>query len=234
MSPKTVMVAEDIPATTGTTFAAYQNSGLEATRTVSFDLQGPWDFTQKSGDAIFRSRLVKLSQSPAREQFPEAAYAEEVFPSVQSGEVPLFNFVGRSTKAISVYGQSSEDSTGAATYKRYTNPERLLVFPLTIGNSWKDTIAAKNTPTIKYVITRSVVARGEILTPAGAFFDCFMVRAIREPVGAGKQTERTVMYVWWAPGIGPVAAVGSQAGETKMLFTQAAYVWRLQSYRIAK
>ncbi len=234
LSPKTKIVAQDIPVTTGTTFAAYQNSGLEATRTVSFDVKGPWDFTQRSGDAIFRSRLVKVSQAPANGQFPEADYAEEVFPSVQSGDVPLFNFISRSASALSVYGQSSVDSDGTPTFKRYTNPERLLVFPAAVGSSWTDTIASKDTPARKYTVARTVVARGEVLTPAGAFFDCLMVRVVREPVAAGKQTERTVMYVWWAPGIGPVAAVGSQAGETKTLFTQAAYIWRLQSYNIKK
>lgn len=232
LSPKTTLVAADLPVGFGTSFQAYQNRGGDTARTVSFDLKGPWDFTKSGDDMVVRSRIIKVSQAPAHEHFTSATYAEEVLPTVQTGGDASYNFVAMSTSALTAYGQSSGVADGGPRYKQYTKPERLLVFPLTVGSNWQDTVVADNSPGQSYSIARRVVAQGQVKTPAGVFFDCFMVRVTREPTGAGGREARTIMYVWWAPNIGPVAAVGSQPGEKKLVFTDAAYVFRLKSYKV--
>jgi hypothetical protein len=231
--PKSKMTAADVPLGFGTTYEAYQNKGMIEGVAVKSDLQGPWDFTAAGNDAIVKSTLVKVSQATDYKLFTSASYAEKVLPSDFTGGFTSFNFGAISDKALFVYGQSVTSVDKEAKVKVYAHPERLLVFPLAVGTSWSDVVTVQGSPPTTFDIARRVVARGEVKTPAGDFVDCFMVRAIKQAREPGAVATRTVMYTWWAPGVGPVAAIGGQPGEATLTLKEADYMFRLKSYKVS-
>lgn len=231
--PKKSRTDIDIPVTAGTSYTVYQNS-LEEDFVVAFTGDGPWDFTKGPTGVKVKSVLVNKTDAAAYKEFGEAKYAEKVFPSVFSGGSTIYNFTSITPTSLNSYGQSSTPGWTGPTIKTYDRPERLLKFPLSIGDEWTDTITVAETRPVVIKLERKVIARGQVKVPAGSFFNCFMVRLIRTTRTTGEsQPTRTIMYFWWAPDVGLVAAVGSQSDETQMYFKQADYVVRLQSYKIA-
>lgn len=235
--PKTTLSDKDIPTQPGTTYSSYQSATNAAAVSVSFNLKGPWDFTAGPKDVIVRSRLVQKIDAINNDGFSEASYAEKVLPSDYTGGFTAYNYASISKKSLNSYGQSFSPGISGPIIKKFDRPERLLVFPVRVGDAWKDTVSVKasdqETTPIVMNIERTVVARGQVKVPAGAFFDCFLVRVIKYvKAGEGASPEKTILYVWWAPGIGPVAAIGSQQNEKALVFSQADYVFRLKSYNI--
>jgi hypothetical protein len=230
--PKTSLTAADIPLGPGTSYVAYQNKTTIDGAAVKFDPQGPWDFTATGDDAVVKSSLIKVGQAANHNLFPGATYAEKVLPSDFTGGFTSYNFGGESDAALFVFGQSVTPADNGTKIKRYERPERLLVFPLVVGKSWSDVITVKDGVTTTFDVVRKVLARGEVKTAAGTFTDCFLVRSIRQMREPGAAATRTVIYTWWAPGVGPVAAIGGQPGEKSLILTQADYMFRLKTYKI--
>jgi hypothetical protein len=231
--PQKTLTDVDIPVTAGTSYTAYQNSPGEQAA-VSFSSQGPWDFSSGSTAVEVKSVLVNKTSAAAYKQFAEAKYAEKVLPSAFTNDSTTYNFTAVTTASLSSYGQSVVPGPDGPIAKTYNHPERLLKFPVEVGDEWTDTITTAEEDPVIYKLSRTVVARGQVKVPAGSFPNCFMVKLIRTAKVTGvSQPTRTIMYFWWAPDVGLVAAIGSQPDETQMYFKQADYVFRLKSCKIA-
>ncbi len=230
--PVTTLTDIDIPVTEGTEYIAYQNP-VDRQIAVSFTKDGPWDFTGEPVGVQVKSALVKKTSAAAFKQFGGAKYAEKVIPSDFTNGFTTYNFAAISPSSLDSYGQSTTPGPDGPIVKTYDKPERLLKFPVSVGDTWTDTITTTEKEPVVYELKREVVARGQVKVPAGSFFNCFMVRLTRTVKSAGDtQPTRTIMYFWWAPDVGLVAAVGSQPDETQMYFTQADYLFRLKSYKV--
>lgn len=249
---KKQLSSEDIPLTYGSTFQSYVNTANYPVA-VSFDLKGPWDFREgPTGDSV-NSVLVKRSQAINTASYKQATTVEKVLPSSFTLDFTVFNFIGKDAKAIYSYGQDYLPKGAGSKQLEFEKPERLLVFPLTVGKSWIDELKIKDSKEksidtgqpepehgseVDQVVRKQVVARGQVRVPAGTFYNCFMVKVVRTVKAVPHDTQEfgqdttTIMYIWWAPDVGPVAVVSSLAGETSNEFTQAQYFSRLKDYRI--
>ncbi|MFA5867772.1 MAG: hypothetical protein WC891_07425 [Actinomycetota bacterium] len=232
--PSTSLTDLDIPAVAGTEYTVYQNP-VDESVSVSFTKDGPWDFTEGPTGINVKSRLVKKTAAAAYKKFVEAKYAEKVLPSAFTNDFTTYNFAAITQSSLNSYGQSVTPGPDGPMVKTYDKPERLLKFPVNVGDEWTDTITTTEQPPVVFELNRKVVARGQVKVPAGSFFNCFMVRLIRTAKTTDEtQPTRTIMYFWWAPDVGLVAAVGSQPDETEMFFRQADYIIRLKSYKIGE
>jgi hypothetical protein len=232
--PQKTLTDIDIPTTAETSYIAYQSSSGEQFA-VSFSSQGPWDFSAGSTGVEVKSVLVEKTNAAAYKKFTKAKYAEKVLPSAFTNDFTAYNFTAITTASLSSYGQSVTPGPDGPIVKTYNHPERLLKFPAKVGDAWSDTITAVEEDPVVIELSRKVIARGQVKVPAGSFPNCFMVRLIKTARVAGEsQPTRTIMYFWWAPDVGLVAAVGSQPDETQTYFTQADYVFRLKSYKVKR
>ncbi len=231
--PSTSLTDLDIPVAQGTEYAVFQNP-VDEEVAVSLTKDGPWDFTDGPTDVIVKSKLVKKTDAAANARFGQAKYAEMVLPSSFTGGFTTYNYAAITPASLNSYGQSFAPGPDGPIVKTYDKPERLLKFPVKIGDEWTDVITTNEKPPVTFELNRKVIARGQVKVPAGSFFNCFMVRLIRTVRTTGEtQPTKTIMYFWWAPDVGVVAAVGSQPDEKEMFFSQADYLIRLKSYRIA-
>jgi hypothetical protein len=230
--PKASLTDSDIPSAAGTSYTAYQNPLGEPVE-VTFSNTGPWDFSRGPTSVTVKSVLVRKDGAAANKQFPEADYAEKVLPSSFTSGFTAYNYTSLDTSSLSSYGQSVTPGPDGPIVKTYDKPERLLKLPAGVGDEWTDVITLAEKEPVVITLNRKVIARGQVKVPAGSFYDCFMVRLLKTVKAGESQPSRTIMYFWWAPNVGLVAAIGSQPDETKMSFTQADYLFRLKSYKIA-
>jgi hypothetical protein len=232
-APKKVFVSADIPVGIGTVYEAYQNNPGGDTVKINIGVQGPWDFSAGPSAVVVKSQIIKVDKSADHNAFPEATYAEKIFASDFTGGAVAYNFASLNESSLQSYGQSVAPKGKESVFKRFTKSERLLVFPLRVGDKWTDTMKIEGETGNGYGVAKEVVARGSVKVPAGLFFDCFMVKITKTTTGIDGSKIRSLIYTWWAPGTGLVAAAGSNPGEDKAYFNQAAYLFRLKSYKIA-
>lgn len=231
--PKKALTSEDIPSKVGTSYIVWQNAAGGQTSKIDFDLEGPWDFSTGPKDTLVKSVIVNKTKAAGSSDYKGAAYAEKVLPADSTDEFTLYNYVSKSKEALCSYGQSATPGPDGPIIKTYDKPERLLRFPVSVGASWRDTIKTNEKETVIITIERTVVARGQMTVPAGTFFNCFMVRVKRTIKTDGGEPTTSMMYIWYAPDVGPVAAVGHQSSESTKPFKEADYVFRLRDYKIA-
>ena len=232
--PQKTLTSEDIPSKVGTSYIVWQNAAGGQAVKVDFDMEGPWDFSNGPKDTSVKSMLVDKKKAAGAEHYGEATYAEKVLPSGPTDGFTSYNYVSKSKEALCSYGQSATPGQDGPIIKTYDKPERLLKFPVSVGKSWRDTIKTNEKETVVITIERAVVARGMVTVPAGTFYNCFMVRIKRTIKAAGSEPTKSMMYIWYAPDVGPVAAVGRQSYESTKLFKDADYVFRLKEYKIAE
>lgn len=231
-APKKVFVSADIPVGVGTVYEAYQNNPGGDTAKINISAEGPWDFSAGPSAVVVKSQIVKVSKGADYNAFPEATYVEKIFASEFTGGAIAYNFASLSASSLQSFGQSVAPKGKESVFKRFTKSERLLVFPLRVGDKWTDTMKIEGESGSGYEIAKEVVSRGSVKVPAGLFFDCFMVRITKTTLSNDGSKIRSLIYTWWAPGTGLVAAAGSNPGEEKQYFDQAAYLFRLKSYKI--
>jgi hypothetical protein len=230
--PKKALTSADIPTGTGTSYTAYQNSP-DVSYELSFSGEGPWDFSRGPAAAKVKSVIIDKKAGASFKSFSQATYAEKVLPSEFTSGYTAYNFASKSSSSLNSYGQSFTPGPDGPIANAYERPERLLKFPVRVGDEWTDTIKAEGENPVTIKLNRKVIARGQVKVPAGSFFNCFMIRLIKTAeTGEGTQATRSIMYFWWAPDVGLVAAVGSLPDETETFFKRADYVFRLKSYEV--
>lgn len=230
---KKQLTADDIPLNRGSYFESFVNNSQDPVN-VSFALQGPWDLSRGPTDGIVKSRLIAPSAAQDHKKYPQAQVVEEVLPTDFTLDFTIFNYNGKSDKALVSYGQNWDPKEKFGEPLVYKEPERLLRFPLKVGDSWTDRIVVEGESRVRQVVKREVVSRGQVKVPAGTFYDSFLVRITRTVKSEGGEDSRTIIYTWWVEGVGPVAVISSQVGETSPVFKQADYVSRLRRYRISE
>lgn len=230
---KQELTAGDIPITMGSRFESYVNQ-QEVPVDVSFRLEGPWDFTRGPSDGVVKSQIVALDSVPYYRRYPDAKVVEKVLPTDYTLGFTAHNYIKETDDGVFIYGQSTYPTGDFAEPLVYDEPERLLKFPLRVGDAWTDKLKIEGEARISQVVVKTVVARGQVVVPAGTFFNCFMIRIVRTVEAEQGADTRTIMYIWWAPDVGPVAVINSQTDELDLAFGTANYFSRLKSYSIAK
>ena len=228
---KKQLTAEDIPLNKGSYFESYVNYSGEPVK-VNFSLKGPWDLTKGPTDGLVRSRLVGKDSVVDHEKYPHAQIVEEVLPTDFTLGFTAFNYNAKTDKALLSYGQNWDPKEKFGDPLVYKEPEHLLRFPVTVGASWTDELTVEGEKKVRQIVKREVVSRGQVKVPAGTFYNCFLIRITRTVKTDYGDDSRTILYMWWAQDIGPVAVMASQVDETSLVFKQADYVSRLRRYRI--
>lgn len=229
--PKTELVPEDVPVRSGTTYETYSNDPNKTTDVaVSFDLKGPWDFSEGPTDAVMESVFVAKAKAADAKQYPQAKLAEKVLPNRLTSDFTTYNFVSVEERALLLYGQSSSPPFPEIKPRVYDKPERLLVFPLKVGTRWTDTFKVSAGTDTTVTARKAVLARGAVTVPAGAF-DCYLVQITRMVKEEGETTKQYV-YVWWSADVGPVAWIIGEPDGARQTFKRADYFYRLKSYKV--
>lgn len=210
----------DLPLATGTVLE--YGASLPGARTqVSFDIDGPWDFSRQTASATLTTEYIDLDDSPAAEEFPGAALVSRYS---WKGSTRPDEYVYQSLEDDSwrVFGRS--DETGDNLIE-LSGTSRALLFPLSVGDNWTDsyvetTDGVDRDVTVEY----EALTRNTIELPAGDY-DAFLVRARVTDVGPD-DTATAIVYTWFAPGVGRVAEIVSSSGETAETFAVAdAFYW---------
>lgn len=230
--PVTELKSKDIPVGVGTEYEAFQNTPGGGAVPVKIEARGPWDFTQGPALVAVKSRIIGLKKAVDSEAFPGATYAEQIIASDYTGGSEAYNFAALSAGALESFGQSVKPKGRESIAKRFTKSERLLVFPMRVGDKWTDTMSIDGDAGSGYTVDKEVIARGEVKVPAGVFFDCFMVRITKTAAISDGTKTKSIIYAWWAPGVGLVAAAGGRPDDENIFFTDAVYLFRLKSYKV--
>lgn len=233
---KSELTAEDIPLKEGTKYETYANDpGKTPNVRVSFNLEGPWDFSKGPTDIVMKSVIIKKNKTADAKQFPEAKLAEKILPSSLTARFTVYNFTTLSDQALLLYGQSSAPGVPEFKPRKYDRPERLLKFPLKVGTRWSDTFQVAGEPPTMVTADKKVISQGTVVLPAGTFRDCFLIqikRTSRRPLEGKELESKQIIYVWWAPGVGPVAWIIGPSDGIEEKFNQADYFFRLKSYEV--
>ncbi len=233
IGPKKELTSKDIPLGVGTSYESYANIS-EGPINVSFNNDGPWDFSKGPKEGVVKSKLIKKEKAPEYKRFPRAQVVEQVLPSDFTRGFSIYNFIDSTDEKLVSYGQNWSPKETYGKVLLFEEPERLLKFPLKVGDSWTDKLKIQGEGKVSQVVEKEVVSRGQVVVPAGTFHNCFMVRIKRTVKADVGGDSWTIMYMWWAPDIGPVAVINSQVGEKSNIFKQADYFSRLKKYKIAK
>lgn len=233
---KSELEAEDIPLKEGTKYETYANySEKTPVVKVSFNLKGPWDFSKGPTDVVMKSIIIKKSKASDAKQFPKAKVAERVLASSLTAGFTVYNFTSLTDEALLLYGQSSSPKVPDFKARTYDRPERLLKFPLKVGTRWRDTFQVAGDPPTTVRADKKVVSQNTVILPNYTFRGCFLIqikRTTTRPIDGEEAKSKQIIYVWWAPEVGPVAWIIGEPNGVKETFKQADYFFRLKSYEV--
>lgn len=116
--------------------------------------------------------------------------------------------------------------------RTYSGGVGVLRFPIDVGSTWTETYTqTEDGNSVDITAENTVLARGRVRVPAGAFNDCYLVQN-KVTVSAGRGATVTWDYIWFVPGVGRVAEIVSQPAEKKEVFRTARSFYRLQEYHL--
>ncbi|NMB76747.1 MAG: hypothetical protein GYA21_16645 [Myxococcales bacterium] len=185
-----------------------------------------WDLTaQLSGDHSVLVELRPLTGLWFAPEFPGATYAAQL-----RDDSNLLGVFEASDDALLLRGVASPQDDYTRTLLKYSEPIRVLSFPLRVGAAWtsESVISGQASGVYSYYYEKyenQVDARGELATP----YDTFPVLRIRvsltRTVGTVVTTSRSFVFVTEC--FGSIAAIHSRDYESEVEFTRASEVRRL-------
>lgn len=225
----------DYPTTVGleTRYFASKEAATEQATVppvqVSFNLEGPWDFSQGPTDSEMVMTIVDKNKSPDMASFPNTNLVERY----DFGQLYDDSFRLNDQNGLSSAGEVNHFliSKVPATFT-YTPPWLELKYPAKKGLTWQDTFQDLETgfggdAPYQVIHTSKVISVNQVKTPFKSYDKCFLVqRRVEEQKLGG--TEVTYAYRWYVPNVGQVAQIKSVVGETNEVFTQAQRFWRLK------
>jgi len=222
---------EQFPAAIGTELTYYVTQNA----TISFDFQGPWDFSRYTSANTGEHAILAASAAPGAERFPQADSALRMTQS-QYPDLTVYFFRKQTPSSLFYYGYYSKQA-GVVTHSQ---PVREYIFPLAIGATWTDEytytpVAAPVAQAFRVDVkhTHTVVGWGPISLPAGRFESSVMIQNKMDTRPSMGQGGHTWTYYWLVPRLGYVAGIMSKLNEPQELFTTGTYVWALKSYKVA-
>lgn len=217
------ITSDDLPADVGNR-KEYAANKPGTTADVSFDLDGPWDFSDGPDSLTLTLALISKDTAPGEEQFSEATIAARSSWEPRTGEIE-YSFQEINNQAWLSYGHSGRNESMAT----YSSPSRILVFPASVGKSWVDVYERpENGEVAEIVAENEVVAYGRLTVPAGSFSAYLLQRKITTVTG--RSSSATWNYLWIVPGVGMAAEVVSMPDERLEVFKKAYSFYRLKEY----
>lgn len=217
------VTAVDLPTKIGSRLVYAANkpgTGVD----VSFDLDGPWDFTDGPDSLKLTIAQISKETAPGENRFPDATIAARSSWEPRTDQVE-YSFQEVNDQAWLSYGHSGRGESMVA----YSSPSRILIFPASVGRSWVDVYdQTENGKVAEIVAENSIVAYNKITVPAGAFPAYLLQRKITSVTDGS--TSVTWDYLWIVPGIGMAAEMVSMPGERLEAFRKAYSYYRLKEY----
>lgn len=200
---------------------------------VSFNLEGPWDFSQGPTDETLIVTTKNASNDPNHADFPGATYV--TYKGWQYGTDS--RFYSKDTNIVQEHGWV-EDVTylGRNIYiYKYDVPNFLVCFPIKVGQVWENnfSIIRDGKPIATTSRKKTVISKNRLVVPAGTYDDAYLVQV------KGSQTFEGVNktfcnYIWYIPYIGMVVYIGSLDNEPNEVYVQAQLFERLKFTTYAK
>ena len=230
-----VFTMNDWPTTVGLETRYFANKAYDANYNplppapISFNLQGPWDFSNGPTEDEVVSTIVDKSRATDAANFPGANLVERT----DVGEMYDDAFFNNNTGGLNLPGESNHYMISKVpTIYTYGPGYYYLKYPLKKGLTWTDTYKTTESgfgagAPSDLVRASKVIAVNQIKTPFKSYDRCFLVQSRREQHWPDK-TEVTYWYGWVVPNVGIVVEVKSVNGETNEVFTSAQRFWRLK------
>ncbi|MBK5226343.1 MAG: hypothetical protein JJD96_07255 [Thermoleophilia bacterium] len=217
--------AADLPIDTNLQLE-FETNRPGTTTPVSFNLEGPWKFTNGPREATLTLAMSEKAMAPESKQFPEASVvAASSWDRGASGDEYIFQSKDDST--LYSYGRSFPD--GRVTV--YSAPSRALIFPIAPGDSWVDSYTEEGSgKPVEITAENTLLAKNRLTLPAGTFNAWLLQTRVTAKTG-GTTTTTTLDYTWFVPGIGRAAEIISMPNEHREVFSTARAFYRLKSYR---
>ena len=191
---------------------------------ISFNLDGPWDFSDGPDSLTLTLALILKMTAPGEGQFPEATMAAKSSWEPRTGEIE-YSFQEITDEAWLSYGHTGRNESMST----YSTPSRLLVFPATVDRSWVDVYErSENNEVAEIIAENEVIAFNRLTVPEGTFSAYLLQRKI--PTVTNKSSSLTWNYLWIVPGIGMAAEVVSLPDERQEVFDNAYSFYRLKEY----
>lgn len=218
-----VLTRDQIPTDTGRTSTGFINAQPVQ---VHFTLDGPWDFgSGPSGDTMART-IVDAGAAKNAAQFAGADRAVRITSSLFEAGGEQYEFLrtdGTAERALGVSFSWSDTST------LYDPPYRSRVFPLKVGDTWRDTYRLKNADGVTLTqVAYEALSCSTLTVPAGTYPHTMLLRSTAHGLSQQGQPLSVITYYWLSPGVGESAWITSQSNEQSRQFTTAANFFRLK------
>lgn len=217
------LFAGELPVSPGTSLT-YAVNDPGSTARVDFNLEGPWSFDDNETGAILRTTYLDPAEAPLADAFTGATSV--VLYEWESAAAPdEYIYQALDESSLKVFGRSDE----SAVKVMLEGTSRMLLFPMSTGNTWQDSYVEVSGDEQRDVsATSTVLAYDEIDLPAGTY-DAFLLQTRVVAVEDDGATD-VIVYTWFTPGIGRVAEIVSLPGEEDEVFTVAAAFFRLAAF----
>lgn len=216
------LTAADLTLEDGTV-AIFSANSTRAGADVSFDLEGPWDFSDGSDAFTMTMETLAASDAPFSDDFPDASIV--VYSSWEPALVEAkYSFQDLDDNAWRAYGEANENSVVT-----FSGPSRALLFPARVGDQWTDTYEKVEGDVVTGIVAENrIVSLNTLAVPAGEF-DAFLLQS-RITATRDRQSVTTWDYTWLVPGIGRAAEIVSLPDEKEAVFERAYIFYRLESH----
>lgn len=235
---ETTFSQEDYPTQVGTEIRYFTNKPFDDNLNplppvpVSFNLEGPWDFSEGPTENEVVKTVVERGQSPDAANFPDSKLVERIDGGTL-GHVDAY--YSNDPDGLKVWGSAGHAFISkVAGVSTFNPPWFELKYPLKKGMEWQDSyqnIESGFGAEAPFNMNRfhKVVAINQIKTPYKSYEDCILVQTRVETLKpAGTVTRYN--YGWYVQGVGMVVGVSSVDGETNEVFTQTGRFYRLKYF----
>lgn len=220
---KDTLVSEDLPAAIGTRLEFAANDAGTPVK-VSFDLEGPWDFTFGPDSSTLTITVIAKETAPLEDRFPEATIAARSSWTPSPSQVE-YNFQDIDESSWKAFGRSGQGDRLVI----YSSPSRALMFPAAVGQRWSDTyIQSDDNKSVEITADNLIVSLNTLTVPAGTF-EAYLLQTRITATEDGAATTAWD-YIWLVPGIGRAAEIISRPGEAREVFDSAYAFYRLKNY----
>ena len=218
--------ADDLPMQTGLEYT-YYNATDEATEgrgspvSVSFTLEGPWDFVEAPTSSEITVSYVDPKAQEASSEFPSADTCRRMGNN--------YKYFVKSSESVRILGEDYPGeyyAEGVRMLTEYSPPRTTYRFPFRVGDRWEsvsDQIAVDYpSASLHYHVTTKVISRNSIKVPAGQFATCYLLQVKEDDVLVDGTSIHRFHYAWVVPNVGRVAFIEGYEDETQEVFSQAA------------
>jgi len=225
---------KDYPMDPGTQLVYYSEKETQGTEKpapfpVSFNLQGPWDFSQGPTEGQIVYDYIGPKDSPDAADFPEANAARK-----NSGPTSATTyFYKRDPSSILIFGSSTKTLLSAlSAIEKYSPPEITYKMPFKVGDTWSSSSELSYSGLLsgkgREDFTTKAISKNSVKVPQGQYDISYLIQEKYHSVDPDGAETNNIYYTWLVPSVGAVAYMYSVNGEQNEVFSQATGFWRLK------